>query len=122
MDFDVPNTQFELFWLQSGPYDGPPFSFFPHRIFSNPKVFAWTELSVRNAFTAAGSVAQVQPVMQTVDLTDGQGHGVLIATDNIYVCGSASGYQNVQTISFKILYRLKTVSLSEYVGMVQSQQ
>lgn len=63
------------------------------------------------------------------DLTDGDGHGILIATDNIWVSlmltvasadvesYSANGYSTCW-----ILYRFKDVSLTEYIGMVQSQQ
>lgn len=92
-------------------------------MFQNPKVFAWAELSVRNAFSTGGSVAQVQPVVQVIDLTDGAGHGILIATDQIYIACSESGYSaSPNTLSYKIMYRLKTVGLTEYVGMVQSQQ
>ena len=117
--------QHQWFWVSSGPFDGPLISIapdFPAQTFSNPRVFAWAEFSVRNAFTAGGSVAQVQDINQVIDLTDGTGHGILIATDNIYVTCSESGYAAAHPIAFKLLYRLKTVSLSEYVGMVQSQQ
>lgn len=63
------------------------------------------------------------------DLTDGAGHGILIATDNIWltiqltvgaidaVAYSANGYA-----SCSLFYRFKDVSLQEYIGIVQSQQ
>lgn len=85
-------------------------------------MFAWCEYSVRNAFSAGGSVAQVQDSICEFDCTDGAGHGVLVATDSIYIGIDSAGYANALTTGFKILYRLKTVSLAEYIGLVQSQQ
>lgn len=61
-----------------------------------------------------------------IDLTDEAGHGVLIATDNIYMAvrnevhaGNATLLSN---LTAKLYYRMKEVSLQEYVGIVQSQQ
>lgn len=57
----------------------------------------------------------------SIDLTDGAGHGVLVATDTIYVGGI--GVAGLWTgAGFRMLYRFKTVSLEEYIGIVQSQQ
>lgn len=66
------------------------------------------------------------------DLTDGAGHGILIATDNVYIAASVIGYNtaasggNLVFISNKmyasLLYRFKEVALAEYIGIVQSQQ
>ena len=59
------------------------------------------------------------------DITDGAGHGVLVATDSIYITGyvPASWYLNgTNTVFAKLLYRWKDVSLAEYIGIVQSQQ
>ena len=59
-----------------------------------------------------------------VDLTDGVGHGLLVATDSIFV-------GNIQTaatspinasVNVRLLYRWKNVGLSEYIGIVSSQQ
>jgi len=60
-----------------------------------------------------------------VDLTDGSGHGMLVATDNLYLgqIQSAAGEPFAAgTTTCKILYRFKKVSLQEYIGIVQSQQ
>lgn len=56
------------------------------------------------------------------DLTDQAGHGILVATDNLYlgVYSIASALANQYVV--KIWYRWKEVSLSEYIGIVQSQQ
>lgn len=88
-----------------------------------PRVFAAYNKRSRSAFTAAGtyfSMLQSEPFM--LDVTDGAGHGILIATDNIYgqVVSSGTGGANVAYI--KLLYRWKNVPMTEYVGIVQSQQ
>ena len=64
-----------------------------------------------------------------VDLTDGDGHGVLIATDQVTVQARYNASEptadipNQQfNIEMKILYRFKQVGVLEYVGIVQSQQ
>lgn len=64
--------------------------------------------------------AETEPFVQ--DLTDGQGHGVLIATDQIFlsIASFQTGIQNTATA--KILYRWKDVSMTEYIGIVQGQQ
>lgn len=63
------------------------------------------------------------------DLTDGAGHGVLIATDNIYLSmtllsASIDGgsYTSNGQARADLLYRFKDVTLTEYIGIVQSQQ
>lgn len=64
-----------------------------------------------------------------VDLTDGAGHGILIGTDFLFLSvlsGTAAGGSvnptSSQTSTVYVLYRMKDVSLAEYVGIVQSQQ
>lgn len=90
--------------------------------FGNTRIFAWLERSVRNAFSAGGSVAQDVVMPYCYDCTDGAGHGVLVATDNIYITMNTNGWQGAANADFKILYRFKEVSLVEYIGIVQSQQ
>lgn len=91
--------------------------------FAEPRVFAQMQRQVRNAFTAAGSgmLDQLDDVA-VYDCTDGAGHGILIATDNIFVQGSSANFNAAVAFPFKILYRFKRVSLVEYIGIVQSQQ
>jgi len=62
------------------------------------------------------------PVFYEEDLTDGAGHGILVATDNIYfhVRSANTGVANKLTLRFG--YRWKEVTLTEYIGIVQSQQ
>lgn len=71
----------------------------------------------------AGRITNDYPFV--IDLTDGAGHGMLVATDNLYLGirgGSATVPYTSTTVSCKILYRFKKVSLQEYIGIVQSQQ
>lgn len=65
------------------------------------------------------------------DLTDGAGHGVLVATDNIFLtlqtAATVVGASATITAATgfgecAILYRFKEVGLAEYIGIVQSQQ
>lgn len=91
--------------------------------FSDTSVFGFFQRQIRNAFTAAGTgLLDIQDDVKELDLTDGAGHGVLIATDNIFITGETSNQTAASTFSWKILYRFKRVSLVEYIGIVQSQQ
>lgn len=73
----------------------------------------------------------VQPIVH--DLTDGDGHGILVATDDILVgnkvemtneAGPGAGNVTLDSLDVlcEILYRYKTVTLAEFIGIVQSQQ
>lgn len=86
--------------------------------YSEPRVFS--ACSLRRILTTSGSVEDVNPFVQ--DLTDGAGHGIIVATDSIYAQVSSSNTSAINTVRFKILYRWKDVPLSEYIGVVQSQQ
>lgn len=58
----------------------------------------------------------------TADLTDGAGHGLLVAADKLYsFFYEGTAVANAQ-IDYQILYRWKNVSLTEYIGIVQSSQ
>jgi len=56
------------------------------------------------------------------DLTDQAGHGFLVATDNVYLHITSSNTGAPQQIVCRFNYRWKDVSLTEYIGIVQSQQ
>lgn len=56
------------------------------------------------------------------DLTDGAGHGLLLATDQFYIQLYSVGQVTADDYVLKIAYRWKIVSLVEYIGIVQSQQ
>lgn len=81
-------------------------------------VFAFVEFYTN--FTTSGQVNNIFPVC--LDLTDGAGHGVLVATDAMYAEVVSASTSATNTVDIKILYRWKDVSITEYVGIVQSQQ
>lgn len=67
------------------------------------------------------------------DLTDGDGHGILVATDavnlllrttltNESTAGGGSITWDTSALSCEILYRYKKVALTEYIGIIQSQE
>lgn len=92
--------------------------------FSNGKVIMNCRHSTANCFTAGGTGMTIwDQNPRVVDLTDGAGHGVLVAVDNLYFQISTVGMPGqAETFQCKILYRFKTVKLVEYIGIVQSQQ
>lgn len=89
--------------------------------FSDPRALAiWHSYGY---FLAATSEAAYQPKMEKhIDLTDEAGHGILVATDQIYLyCLTTATAQTNAGIA-RIEYRFKDVTLEEYIGIVQSQQ
>lgn len=89
---------------------------------SEANVWAFDSFNNRSAFTAGGTYNVVGDRNQVKDLTDGAGHGILIATDNIFAQISSGSSGVAAKYSVKILYRMKNVSLFEFIGIVQSQQ
>lgn len=72
-----------------------------------------------------GGVAAQDIELQSMawdDLTDEAGHGILIATDVLYVALQSFNRGLPMLAVVKLLYRWKEVGLSEYIGIVQSQQ
>lgn len=56
-------------------------------------------------------------------LSWGDGHGILVASDRLYIrFDTANSGVATNECVLKIAYRLKTVPLAEWVGIVQSQQ
>ncbi len=82
-----------------------------------PTVFAATYVDTN--FTTSGAHENVWP--QEVDVTDGNGNGVLIATDSLFVTTGMLNNAVVSNSAVKILYRMVNVGITEYVGIVQSQ-
>lgn len=70
--------------------------------------------------TTSGELMQIYPVIQ--DLTDGAGHGVLVAVQTVFCNVVSVTTGNTNTIRGRMLYRYKKVGIMEYVGIVQSQQ
>lgn len=86
------------------------------------RVFVKAEKIVRGAFTAAGSYATGATDPITIDLTDGAGHGFLVAGDQIFFGLGTSGFTGPGSGVIKALYRFKEIGLDEYIGIVQGQQ
>jgi len=88
-----------------------------------PTVFSLHEDAVYDAFTALGSMALFANSCWEYDLTDGAGHGILLATDYIYLQSRVFPvFAGASNFAVKILYRFKNVGVTEYIGIVQSQQ
>lgn len=90
--------------------------------FGNPRTVAFANKEYRGAFTATGSYSTVINEPYMMDLTDGAGHGVLVATDTLFLDVQTTNFTATATFAVKILYRFKEVALSEYIGIVQGQQ
>lgn len=91
---------------------------------TNPKVIDYTE-STRLVLTGVGFSERdnTEPILH--QLHDGAGHGTLIGTDNLYLGVTTKGNDATtaqQVATCHIMYRIKSVSLTEYIGIVQSQQ
>lgn len=59
----------------------------------------------------------LRPDITKIDLTDGAGHGLIIATPNIFFGANSTGLAAAGTAAFRMGYRFKNVSLQEYVGL-----
>ena len=92
-------------------------------------------LAINNQTTDSLVSALEGQAVEWHDLTDGAGHGILIATDNLYLAAQSEGFDygvaiggtqvaanNGFSVNCDILYRFKEVTLKEYIGIVQSQQ
>lgn len=86
--------------------------------FDEPRVFAAFTRDIK--ITTSGQIVNEGPIIQ--DLSDGAGHGILIATDQIFLQIQSSSTSAAQAMKAKLLYRWKNVGLAEYIGVVQSQQ
>lgn len=81
------------------------------------------------SFAGAPATFQVSAALDSViDLTDNAGNGVLVATDSIFVgfiqTAGAKPITSAGTgkVAARIFYRWKNVALTEYIGIVQSNQ
>lgn len=72
-----------------------------------------------NMITTSGSFQPSWPMV--IDVTDGAGHGMVVASDNLYLSVSSTTTGIANTFAAYILYRWKNVGLEEYIGVAQSQ-
>ena len=85
---------------------------------ADPRLFAYA--SFDGIFNTAVGIHLYNRVNR-VNLRDGSGRGMIVATDSIFFYIDTVGKVNPQRVLDKILYRFTTVGLAEYVGIVQSQ-
>lgn len=86
---------------------------------ADPKEIPTVIATVSIECTGAGSFVNIEPNIQ--DMTDGDGHGYLVAVDTLYI-GIASANQTATTkCHVRIYWRFKTVPLAEFLGLIQSQ-
>ena len=57
------------------------------------------------------------PVTKSFDLTDGAGHGVVIPRRTVVVNLGSAGTQVMNNITWRILYRFKLVTITEWLTM-----
>lgn len=87
----------------------------------DPRVLA--EFNETVLTSATGAMQAGTPGNYVMDMTDGAGHGILVASDKLYVQATCANVADLAGVmAFAIYYRFKTVGMREYVGIVQSQQ
>lgn len=80
---------------------------------------AWYKAWIANS---TAPIAMNFDLEWTQDLTDQAGHGILVASDKLFIHNVATATGQGQIVTVKLWYRWKTVTLTEYIGIVQSQQ
>lgn len=84
----------------------------------DPRNFACVMMN--RQFVTSGPFMTDMPIH--IDFTDNNGNGILIATDKLVISGGSVTVATVGSYVCKVLYRLVNVGITEYVGIVQSQQ
>lgn len=80
--------------------------------------------SVQHIYIGTSTGGSSEELEKIIDITDGVGHGILVAVDTLYVgvIGTASSGLSGGNVSARILYRWKKIGLTEWIGMSQSQK
>jgi len=82
-----------------------------------PQTFA---AALHNVLTSTnGGTTQTLPI--SINMTDANGNGMLIAADRFFMVTSRVSNVDVGGETVKILYRMVAIDIVEYVGIVQSQ-
>ncbi len=84
----------------------------------NPRSFA--NVTYDQLTTTSGGISHTNPI--SINMTDNNGNGFLIATDRIFIVAGGVATTNGVVATAKILYRLVNVDVMEFLGIVQSQQ
>lgn len=85
----------------------------------DPTTFSW--ISRDGLFSTAIGFAYSSRKFDD-NLSDGAGHGFLVATDSIFLSISSALTGAINRVNVKIHYRFKEITLEEYIGIVQGQQ
>jgi len=85
---------------------------------ADPRTFG-AVVSTRG-FTTSGSVEYQYPIHY--DFTDDNGNGMLYASDQVFLVGASIADAATGFYTAKLKYRYVTVTLIEYIGIVQQQQ
>lgn len=94
-------------------------------IVANPRSLSVFRRHYTSVQATAVGFTVFSPVLEEYDdLTDKAGHGILVATDNIYLSSSVAltNYGAPLNATAVLNYRMKEVGLKEYIGIVTSQQ
>lgn len=89
------------------------------------KVIAIKRIDLLSVAAAPAASFQMIGLYDMIDLTDSAGHGLLVATDQVFtgmIQTSAAIPFAAGGVAWRIMYRWKNVGLQEYIGIVQSQQ
>lgn len=84
----------------------------------DPSIIAYLKAIVK--ITTSGQMLGLQPIVY--DCTDDAGHGLLVATDNVYLQVSSTTTGLTNAVGVRILYRFKQVNDVELVTLLASQQ
>lgn len=78
-------------------------------------------ISITNRFTTSGSKTNIlYPAMGIIyDMTDGNGNGLLYGNREIFLAVQGVSQGSAEFATCKLLYRLKEVSATELIGILQ---
>lgn len=83
----------------------------------NPDVlFKYNDLIT---ITTSGLYVEQNP--HVFDFRDGAGHGIIVATENLYLGVIGTSQTATQTARCRIFYRFKNISIDEFVGLAIQQ-
>lgn len=86
----------------------------------DPRTFGFV---MEELFIVGAAGIGFKSIPQSINLTDQNGNGILIATDRLQITGGTlGGASSPGSFVAKVGYRLVNVGIQEYVGIVASQQ
>jgi len=85
--------------------------------FDNPDLI--TRFRDNIVITTSGLFNHIGPVIQ--DFTDGAGHGLIIATSDLFLGIVGTSQTNALQVAVRIIYRFKNITVDEFVGLAIQQ-